>query len=94
MRRIILTVMAILACAAGICGAEIMWVEKAQLAPDPVDPSVVTFSLDVGDPGSYQVRLMAQGESERDIRLQLALRPEAGGPAQTVHFSFTGQGCG
>ena len=24
----------------------------------------------------------------------LALRPEAGGPAQTVHFSFTGQGCG
>ena len=71
-----------------------MWVEKEQLAADPADPAVVRFSVDIGEPGSYQVRLLVRGESDREIRLDLALQPEAGGPARTVHFSFTGRGCG
>jgi hypothetical protein len=55
---------------------------------------VVRFSVDIREPGSYQVRLPVRGESEREIRLDLALQPEAGGPARMVHFSFTGRGCG
>jgi hypothetical protein len=35
-----------------------------------------------------------RGESKKEMRLELALQPEAGGPARTVHFSFTGRGCG
>ena len=94
MRRTLLTSLVVLVFAAAACGAEVLFVEKVQLIPDPADPKVVNFSVDVGEPGSYQVQLLAQGESEREVRLELALRPEAGGPAQTVHFSFTGQGCG
>jgi len=50
--------------------------------------------VEVREPGSYQARVMVRGEADREIQLELSLRPEAGGPARSVRFSFTGQGCG
>jgi hypothetical protein len=94
MRRILALTLAALALAALAAGAQTVWVEKEQLAADPADPAVVRFSVDIREPGSYQVRLLVRGESEREIRLDLTLQPEAGGPARTVPFSFTGRGCG
>jgi hypothetical protein len=94
MKRISMMVFAVLVFAAAACGAETLFLGKERLVSDPADPSVVTFAVDVAQPGSYQVRLLAQGEPKREVRLELALRPEAGGQVQTVHFSFTGQGCG
>jgi hypothetical protein len=94
MRRFLVLAVLVLVLSALAAGAETLRIEKEQLAADPADPSVVRFSVDIGEPGSYQVRLLVRGESEREIRLDLALQPEAGGPARPVHFSFTGQGCG
>jgi hypothetical protein len=94
MRRILPLVLAALVFGAATVGAETVWVEKAQLAPDPADPSTVAFSVEIREPGSYQVRLLVRGESDRQIELVLTLQPEAGGSARTVHFSFTGRGCG
>jgi hypothetical protein len=94
MRRIRLLVFAVLAFAAATAGAETLWVEKTQLVPDPADPRVLTFPVEIREPGSYQVRLLVRGESERRIELALVLRPEEGGPVRAVHFSFTGRGCG
>ena len=94
MRRILALALAALCFAVAAAGAQTVWVEKEQLAADPANPAVVRFAVDIREPGSYQVRLLVRGESEREIRLDLALQPEAGGPARTVHFSFTGRGCG
>ena len=94
MRRILTLALVALGFAAVAAGAQTVWVEKEQLAADPANPAVVRFAVDILEPGSYQVRLLVRGESEREIRLELALQPEAGGPARTVHFSFTGRGCG
>jgi hypothetical protein len=94
MRRILALALAALCFAALAAGAQTVWVEKEQLAADPANPTVVRFAVEIREPGSYQVRLLVRGESEREIRLELALQPEAGGPARTVHFSFTGRGCG
>ena len=94
MRRILLLALAALAFAAVALGAQTVWVERAQLAPDPADPSVISFTVEIREPGSYEVRLLVRGESERRIELALALQPEAGGPVRTVPFSFTGRGCG
>jgi len=94
MRRIPTLALAVLSFAALAAGAQTVWVEKEQLAADPADPAVVRFSLDIREPGSYQVRLLVRGESEKEMQLDLALQPEAEGPARTVHFSFTGRGCG
>jgi len=94
MRRILTLALAALCFAVVAAGAQTVWVEKEQLAADPANSAVVRFAVDIHEPGSYQVRLLVRGESEREIRLELALQPEAGGPARTVHFSFTGRGCG
>lgn len=94
MRRILTLTFATLCFAALAAGAQTVWVEKEQLAVDPANTAVVRFAVDISEPGSYQVRLLVRGESEREIRLDFALQPEAGGPARTVHFSFTGRGCG
>jgi hypothetical protein len=94
MRRILALALAALSFAALAAGAQTVWVEKEQLAAGPANPTVVRFAVEIREPGSYQVRLLVRGESEREIRLELALQPEAGGPARTVHFSFTGRGCG
>jgi len=94
MRRIPVLAVLVLASAALAAGAETLRIEREQLAADPADPSVVRFSVDIGEPGSYQLRLLVRGEAEREIRLDLALQPEAGGPTRPVHFSFTGRGCG
>jgi hypothetical protein len=94
MRRKLTAGLLVLALAAAVAGAETVRVEKAQLVTDPADSAVVLFSVEIREPGSYQVLLLVRGESEREIQLDLALRPEAGGPAQSVHFSFTGRGCG
>jgi hypothetical protein len=83
-----------LAFAAPGAGAETQWVGSEQLVADPSDPAVVSFTVDVREPGSYQVRLLARGEAKRQIELQLTLRPEDGGEERTVRFSFTGAGCG
>jgi hypothetical protein len=80
--------------AGAAAGAQAVRVEKGQLVTDPADPAVVRFSVEITEPGSYQVRLLVRGESERKNQLKLTLRPEAGGPARTVHFTFTGRGCG
>jgi hypothetical protein len=94
MRRILTLALAALSFAALAAGAQTVWVEKDQLVADPANPAVVRFSVDIREPGTYQVRLLVRGESEKETQLDLALRPEAGGPARTVHFSFTGRGCG
>jgi hypothetical protein len=94
MRRILALTLAALAFATLAAGAQTVWVEKEELVADPADPGLVRFSIEILEPGSYQVRLLVRGESEREITLDLALRPEAGGPVRTVHFSFTGRGCG
>jgi len=75
-------------------GAETVWVDSPQLAADPTDPRALSFVVEVREPGSYQARVMVRGEADREIQLELSLRPEAGGPARSVRFSFTGQGCG
>ena len=80
--------------AAATAGAETRYIEKEQLAADPADPSVMRFSVEIGEPGSFVARLLVRGESERQVELDLTLRPEAGGEERTVHFSFTGRGCG
>jgi hypothetical protein len=96
MQRIVLRSIVIFALAfAALSGnAKPQWVERAQLIADPADPAVIRFSIDVREPGSYQVRLLARGESKQEIQLDLLLQQEAGGPARTVHFAFTGAGCG
>jgi hypothetical protein len=94
MRRILALALAALGFTVAAAGAQTVWVEKEQLAADPADPAVVRFAVDIREPANYEVRLLVRGESEREIRLELALQPEAGGPARTVHFSFTGRGCG
>jgi len=86
--------LAALVFAGAAAGAQAVRVEKRQLVTDPADPAVVRFSVEIMEPGSYQVRLLVRGESERKNQLKLTLRPEAGGPTRTVHFSFTGRGCG
>ena len=83
-----------LALAGAQAGAETRYIEKEQLAADPAEPSVVRFTLEIGEPGSFLVRLMVRGESERQLELTLALQPDGGGDARSVHFSFTGRGCG
>lgn len=75
-------------------GAETVWVDSPQFAADPTDPRALSFVVEVREPGSYQARVMVRGEADREIQLELSLRPEAGGPARSVRFSFTGQGCG
>ncbi len=75
-------------------GAETVWVDRPQLAEDPADPQALSFTVEIREPGSYQARIMVRGEADREIQLVLTLRPEAGGPAHSVRFSFTGQGCG
>ena len=75
-------------------GAQTQWVEREQLVADPAAPAMVRFSVDVREPGSYQVRLLARAEAKQEIQLALVLRPEAGGADLTVRFSFTGAGCG
>jgi hypothetical protein len=92
LRRIIAVL--ILALAGARAGAETQWIERDQLIADPADPTVVRFAVDIKEPGSYQVRLLARGESNRQIELQLSLQPEAGGTERAVRFSFTGTGCG
>ncbi len=96
MRRIVLASIAVLALllAAAASGAETLYVEKEQLVADPADPGVVRFSVQIREPGSFLVRLLVRGESERQVQLALTLQPEAGGAEKTVHFSFTGRGCG
>jgi hypothetical protein len=94
MRRILTLTLAALCFTAVAAGAQSVWVEKEQLAADPADPAVVRFAVDIREPASYEVHLLVRGESEKKIRLELALQPDAGGPARTVHFSFTGRGCG
>jgi hypothetical protein len=94
MRRTLVLWLLALTLVAAHAAAETIWVEKAQLVTDPADPRVLTFPVEIREPGSYQVRLLVRGESERRIELELALRPEAGGPVRVVHFSFTGRGCG
>ena len=75
-------------------GAETVWVDSPQLAADPADPRALSFAVEVREPGSYQARIMVRGEADREIQLELSLRPEAGGPVRSVRFSFTGKGCG
>jgi hypothetical protein len=98
MRRVLLGTTAILILAfalAGLrAGAETQRVGSEQLTKDPADPAVVIFSVDLREPGSYQVHLTARAESKRQIELELTLSPEAGGEPRTVHFSFAGAGCG
>jgi hypothetical protein len=96
MRRIVKPAIALLALAlAGAhAGAETQWIERDRLIADPSDPAVVRFTVDIMEPGSYQVRLLARGESKQQIELQLSLQPEAEGTQRTVRFSFTGAGCG
>lgn len=94
MGRILTLTLTALCFAAVAAGAQSVWVEKEQLTADPADPTVVRFAVDIREPASYAVHLLVRGESEKKIRLELALQPEAGGPARTVHFSFTGRGCG
>ena len=84
----------VLALAGAKAGAETQWVEREQLVADPADPAVIRFAVEIREPGSYQVRLLARGEAEHAIQLRLDLRPEAGGAERTVRFSFTGSGCG
>jgi hypothetical protein len=83
-----------LALAAPGAGAETQWVGSEELTIDPGNPAVLSFVVDIHEPGNYQVRLLARGESKRQLELQLSLRPEAGGEERTVRFSFTGAGCG
>ncbi len=97
MRRILAAgVLAVLALAllTARAGAETQWVEPEQLLVDPADPAVIRFAVEIREAGSYEVRLLVRGEAEREIRFDLVLLPEAGGPPRTVHFSFTGRGCG
>jgi hypothetical protein len=102
MRRIVLRpalavlvpALALVLLAAAPARAETQWVERGQLRADPADPAVLRFTVEIRETASYQVRLLVRGESEREIRFDLQLEPDAGGPARTVHFSFTGRGCG
>ena len=94
--RNVLQLIAILALAlAGAqAGAEKQWVGQEEFAADPADPAVVRFTVDIREPGSYQLYLTTRAESERLIELVITLQPEAGGADRTVRFSFTGAGCG
>lgn len=99
MRRIPLRATALLALAfaALACakaGAQTQWVEREQLVADPADPAVLRFTVEIGEPGSYQVHLQVRGEAKKEMRLDLELQPESGGPPRTVRFAFTGRGCG
>ncbi len=95
MRKVVIlaSVILILAMAAA-AGAEKQWVGREEFVADPADPAVVRFSVDIREPGSYQVHLTTRAESQRPIELVLSLQPEAGGADRTVRFSFTGAGCG
>jgi hypothetical protein len=96
MRQTVLVIIAVLALvlAAAAAGAEKQWVGQEEFAADPNEPEVVRFAVDIQETGSYQIHLTARGEANRQIELALSLRPEAGGAERTVHFSFTGAGCG
>jgi hypothetical protein len=96
MRRIVLASLAILTLglAGTLAGAEKQRVGREEFTADPVDPAVVRFAVEVREPGSYQVYLMVRAESQRKIELVLSLQPQAEGADRTVHFAFTGAGCG
>jgi len=94
MRRIPALALACLVLGSLSAGAQSVWGEREQLLPDPADPAVLRFATEIREPGSYQARLLVRGESKREVRLELELQPEAGGPPRKVTFSFTGRGCG
>jgi hypothetical protein len=94
MRRALTLALAALSLTGLAAGAQTAWVPMEQLEADPADPAVVRFFVDIREPGTYQVHLLVRGEAEKEIRLELALQPEAGGSPQSVRFSFTGRGCG
>lgn len=75
-------------------GAQTQWVEREQLVADPADPAVLRFTVEIREPGAYQVHLQVRGEAKKEMRLDLELQPESGGPPRTVRFAFTGRGCG
>jgi hypothetical protein len=89
-----LAIVALFLAAAAMAGAEKQWVGQEEFSPDPANPAVSRFTVDIHEPGSYQILLTVRGEARRQIELALSLQPEAGGADRTVHFSFTGAGCG
>jgi hypothetical protein len=94
MRRVSLLALVILLLASAGAGAQQVRIGRERFTLDPENPAMFRFAVEILEPGSYEASLTVKGEAARQIELLLLLRPEAGGEARTVQFSFTGRGCG
>ena len=79
--------------AAFLADAEMIWIDRAKLLPDPGSADTLTFTATIQEGGSFAARILCQGEKGKKYLLELELRPEGGGPPQMAKFSFAGSGC-